>query len=139
MEMDRDFEKFLAGPTLAAAKRLNVTISRHNVLGLNNNVYRLMGKPEAVCLYYSRSRDVIGILPVSPRMNEAFPVKPHGRSSWRINAAPFCRHFGIRVDSTFRFVDPEIQGVKLLLKLSHVVSVATVRKGRGRSTRHDSK
>ena len=139
MEMERDFEKFLAGPTPSAAKRLHVTLNANSVISLNNNVYNLMGKPEAVCLYYSRTRDTIGIVPVSPRMNEAFPVKPHLNTGWRISAAPFCRHFGIRVDSTFRFVDPEIQGVKLLLKLSHVVSVATVRKGRGRSTGPDSK
>ena len=61
-------------------------------------------------------------------MNEAFPVKQHGRTGWRINAAPFCRHFGIRIDSTLKFVDPEIQGVKLLLKFSHVVGAATVRR-----------
>ena len=126
MEMDRDFERFLAGPTVSAAQRLHVTINRHNVLSFNNNVYRLIGKPEAVCLYYSRTRDTIGMLPVSPRFNEAFPVKQHGRTGWRINAAPFCRHFGIRVDSTIRFVDPEIEGVKLLLKLSHTVSAALV-------------
>jgi len=128
MEMDRDFEKFIAGPTVSAAKRLHVTINRHNVLSFNDNVYRLIGKPEAVCLYYSRTRDTIGMLPVSPRFNEAFPVKQHGRTGWRINAAPFCRHFGIRIDSTLRFVDPEIQGVKLLLKFSHVVGAATVRR-----------
>ena len=126
MEMERDFEKFLAGPTPPATKRLHVTLNRNSVLSLNNNVYQKLGKPEAVCLYYSRTRDTIGILPVSPRMSEAFPVKPHLKTGWRISIAPFCRHFGIRVDSTLRFVDPEIQGVKLLLKLSHTVCAALV-------------
>jgi hypothetical protein len=124
MEMDRDFEKFLAGPTPPANKRLNVTLNRQNVLILSNNVYQKLGKPEAVCLYYSRARDTIGMVPVSPRMNEALPLKAHAKSGFRINASPFCRHFGIRVDSTIRFVDPEIQGVKMLLKLSHTVGVA---------------
>jgi hypothetical protein len=126
MEMDRDFEKFLAGPTPNLSVRLNVTINKHSVILINRRVFELMGKPEAVCLYYSRTRDIIAMVPTSPRFREAFPVLAATKTGWRINAATFCRHFGIRVDSTIRFVDPEIQGVKLLLKLSHTVCAALV-------------
>lgn len=128
MEMDRDFEKFLAGPTISPADRVHVSLNRNNVMIFNNKLHSLMGKPEAICLYYSRTRDVIGMLPISPRMREGFPVKPNVRTGWRINISPFCRHFGIRIDSTIRFINPDVQGVRVLLKLSETVGATAVRK-----------
>ena len=128
MLMDKDFEKFLAGPTKSPADRLHVSLNRNNVMHFNNKLYRLMGKPESICLYYSRTRNIIGMLPISPRMNEGFPVKPNVNTGYRINISPFCRHFGIRIDSTIRFIDPEVEGVRVLLKLSNTVGAATVRK-----------
>ncbi|MEQ1644449.1 MAG: hypothetical protein ABL959_13460, partial [Pyrinomonadaceae bacterium] len=41
----------------------------------------------------------------------------------RINAAPFCRHFGIDIDTQLKFVAPEIVDGILYLKLNEVVSV----------------
>ena len=43
---------------------------------------------------------------------------------WRISAAPFCRHFGIQIDQTLKFVNPEVVGTELRLNLSETVSVA---------------
>lgn len=128
MQMDRDFEKFLAGPTQSLADRLHVSLNRNNVMHFNNNLYKLMGKPEAICLYYSRERDAIGMHPVSPRFREGFPVKPNINTGWRINIAPFCRHFGIRIDTTLKFIDPQVEGVKVLLKLSETICHKNVRR-----------
>jgi hypothetical protein len=120
--MDRDFEKFIGGPNEAVAKRVHVTLSPLKLIRLNRNLYNLMGKPDAVQLGYSRTRDTIAIEPASPRLNTSFPVIPSG-GSWRINAAPFCRHFNIRVDTTLKFVRPDLVGHDLYLKLSETVSV----------------
>jgi len=38
--IDRDFEKFLGGPTQPVSQRLHVTINKENVIGLNENCYR---------------------------------------------------------------------------------------------------
>jgi hypothetical protein len=89
---------------------------------LNRNAYQLMGKPAAVYLNFSRQRDTIAIEPASPRVSDSFPViqNPH---NWRINAAPFCRNFNIDIDTTLKFIRPEIEGDALMLKLSETVSV----------------
>lgn len=121
--MDRDFEKFLGGANEALSKRLHITISPAKLILLNRNAYQLLGKPDAVCLYYSRERDMIAIEPTSPRFNEAFPVVQTNKS-WRINASPFCRHFNISIDRTLKFISPDIIGTELRLKLGETVSVS---------------
>ena len=92
---------------------------------MNANCYRQLGKPPAAYLYYSRPDDTIVVEPVeSHRMPASFPVKAMHRSGWRIDAAPFCRHHNIRLDSTERFVAPEIEGGRLFLKLGQTVTVS---------------
>lgn len=121
--MERDFEVFQAGPNEARGKRLNVTLGQYGIIRMNRNVYHQLGRPAAVRLAYSRERDAIFIESVSPRFNEAFPVITD-RAAWRINAAPFCRHFNIHPDITIKFVDPDINGQTMLLNLRHTISVA---------------
>ena len=89
---------------------------------LNRNIYYTLGKPAAVYLNYSRTLDIIALEPASPRLPESFPVLQTGHG-WRINAAPFCRHFGIHIDTTLKFTRPDIIGNALHLKLSETVSV----------------
>jgi len=120
--MDREFERYRGGPNEAMSKRLHVTISPAKLILLNRNVYHLLGKPAAVYLNFSRARDIIAIEPASPRLPETFPVIANP-CNWRINAAPFCRHFGIDIDTTLKFIRPEIEGNALYLKLSETVSV----------------
>jgi hypothetical protein len=55
-------------------------------------------------------------------------------AAFQLDHLPFCLHFGIRMDSTIRFVTPEVEGVKVLLKFSHVVVAATVRKRERKAT-----
>ena len=124
--MDRDFETFLGGPNEAISKRLHVTISPAHLILLNRNMYFELGRPEAVRLAFSRVRDTIAIEPASPRLNETFPVIATGLS-FRINAAPFCRHFNIRVDTTLKFIRPNREARTLYLNLSETISV-----GRGK-------
>lgn len=123
-------EKFTGGPTPSAHDRLHITINRGGMIRLNMNAWRLIGKPPAVYLFYSREDHIIGIEPVhSFHMPTAFPLKEisNGR---RIQASPFCKHFGIRIDTTERFVRPELSndGKLLLLKLTETVTVKQVRR-----------
>jgi len=130
MQIDRDFEKFLGGPTQSTHDRLHITINRENVIGLNDNCYRLLGRPVAANLYFSRKRDIIAIEPLaSDRFNTAFPVKKKNSVGWRINAAPFCKHYNIRLDSTERFLNPEISDDgRLHLKLAETITVRQIRR-----------
>lgn len=126
--MDRDLEKFRGGPNKPAQFRMRVTLSKVNVLSFNRNVWQRMGKPDAVYLYFSRTRDMIAVEPVrSLNMPDAFPVLTKS-TGYRVNAASFCRHFGIRLDRTLRFIDPDLRDGKLELKLADTVSVEQVRK-----------
>ena len=123
-------EKFMGGPTPPPEKRVHVTINKQNLIGLNEKCYEMLGKPQAVYLYYSREDSVIAIEPVhSFRMPAAFPVKAKGNGGWRINAAPFCKHYNIRTDTTERFISPELSsdGKQLLLKLTETVTIKNFR------------
>ena len=129
--MDRDLEKFRGGPNMPAQDRMRVTMGKTNVLSFNVNVYQQLGKPLAANLYFGRKRDLIAVEPVhSLNMHDAFPVLTKGISGYRINAASFCRHFGIQLDRSLRFIDPEIRDGTLELKLANTVSVAQVRRRR---------
>lgn len=120
--MDRDFERFCGGPNEAIGNRLHVTISPQKLILLNRNMYNQLGQPEAVYLNYSRTRDIIAVEPASPRLPATFPVIKN-IMNYRINAAPFCRHFGIDIDTQMKFVSPQIIDNILYLKLNEVVSV----------------
>lgn len=126
-----DLEKFLGGPTPSPYDRLYVTINKENVIGLNMNAYKKLGKPEAVFLHFSRSKLIIVIEPAhSSRMPASFPVKPKTSVGWRINASPFCKHFGIKIDSTERFINADLthDGRSLVLRLTETVTVRQLRR-----------
>ena len=121
--MDRKFEKYRGGPTVAASERLHVTLARYGRLFFNRTVYERLGKPAAIYIYFSRTDDQIAIEPSSPNLPESMPVLA-ARNGWRVNAAPFCRHFGIKLDTTEKFIRPEINEGHLILKLAETSSVS---------------
>ena len=122
MALERDFEKFTGGPVITTRDRMHVTLSDTSIIYLNQNTYRLLGNPAAAALYYSRERDTIAIEPASPRIEQNFPIRPL-QTGWRILAAPFLGHFGIRTDHTLKFVHPDIENGVLLLNLRDTVNV----------------
>jgi hypothetical protein len=127
--MDRGYEKFVGGPTPPRGTAIRVTIDRQNVITFNANCYRLMGKPPAVELYFNRQLDTIVLKSASVMVQTSFPVREKGPRESRVNAAPFCRHFGIKIDGTLRFIEPQFTPYGLELNLSKVVSVAKRRSG----------
>jgi len=124
MQLSRDFETFIGGPTADARHRLHITINRGGVIYFNQNAYQALGKPQGVTLHFSREKDVIAVQPSNVRSAISFPVVQK-RVGWRINASPFCRHFRIKPSSTERFIEPEVASDGILyLKLSKTVSIA---------------
>jgi hypothetical protein len=123
MKLDREWEKFNGGPTQSLRDRLHVTLSKKGIILMNRNAHRLIGKPEGVNLYYHRKTDTIAIEPAHARLPLVFPVKERF-NYLLIHALPFCKHFGIRVDSTQAFVRPDIsEHGMLMLDLSNTVTV----------------
>ena len=124
--LDRQCEKFVGGPTLSYQERVHVTINSKGKIFLNQKAHAMMGRPLAVYLYFNRVKDLI-ILERTDALtsNAAFLVKAEpgtGRCVW---ANPFCKHFGIAIDGTLRFINPEVDAVgRLYLKLSETVTVS---------------
>jgi hypothetical protein len=129
--IEREFEKYRGGPTEDPKVRIHVSLNQNGRMIMNLKAYEMIGKPPAVNLYFSRTSDTIAVEPVSnARLAEALPVLQEKKTSVRINAAPFCRHFNIRLPATSRFITPQVRNGRLILKLSDIVTVTTSMKGK---------
>lgn len=130
--IDRQCEKFLGGPTVAFSERVHVTIDKTGKIFLNAKAHRMMGRPQAVYLYFNRQKDTIILEPTQVGgASAAFSLKDATFNARIIWANPFCKHFGIKVDGTQRFVSPETNAAGVMfLKLSEMVKVGD---GRSRS------
>ena len=121
-----EWEKFTGGALARSGERLSVTVNPKGVLYLSTAVFKMMGKPEGVQMFFNSKRNMIGLKPSSPRLGDAFPVrgKPDG-TSHVIHASPFLRHNGISTATTERFVEPEMDdnGEMLVLDLTRTVTV----------------
>ncbi|MBK9530052.1 MAG: hypothetical protein IPO41_17480 [Acidobacteria bacterium] len=103
------WEEYDLGPTQARTERIHATINRKNTILINGNLHTRLGNPEAVKLLFDRVNSVIGIVAVPATMANSFPVTVPAAGRHRlIRATPFCRHFGISIDCTTYFRDPEI-------------------------------
>jgi hypothetical protein len=121
MIIDDEWERFPGGPSESRGSRHHVTISPDKKFQMNANVWRRLGKPETVYLYITRRRDVISIHPTSPEMPDAFPVRSRG-NTYVIYAAPFFNHYGIKVATTHKFINPTIDpNGRLILNLSETI------------------
>lgn len=136
MELDRQCEKFMGGPTEAYGERVHVTIDQKGSIFLNQKAHAMMGKPRAVYLYFNRPKDMIILEPTEAlTSNNAFLLKSDGSAmaGRRVYANPFCRHFGIKLDTTHKFIGPETDAVgRMYLKLSETVVVARGKRPRKR-------
>ena len=103
------WEEFKAGPTTPLNERMHVTLSPRNVILMNGNIHDRLGQPNAVILLFDKVNSIIGVNPAGANMPNAFPVKhkTNGRDRL-IRATPFCKHYGIQVDGTTAFLNPEI-------------------------------
>src|SRR5438552_574605 len=125
MKLNEEWEEFTAGPNEVHGTRIHVTINRHGSIFFNRNTYNLLGRPEAVVLYYNRKQEKIAITSTHRRNTRGFPLVRHGDTTWRIQANPFCRRHVIRVNKTEKFVGAEVDDdAMLLLDLRNMISAA---------------
>ncbi len=126
--LERKFEKFLGGPIEPPDQRIHATIDKRNVITMNARCFSMIGKPVGAYLHFSRVDDTIAIEPVSSLMLPGvFPFRTKGTARY-LNAASFCRHFGISLDTTLRFICPDLRDGALHLKLSETVAIARTRR-----------
>jgi hypothetical protein len=125
--MIKHFTEFEGRPNGAARGDVRVTLNHKKVFVLNAKAVEVLGHPPSVKLYFDEARKIVGIKPGDPTHRNSFKLKSfvsgHHRS---ITAAPFCTHFGIKVDSTVLFQVIDMEGDMLTLDITK-----TVRVGRG--------
>jgi hypothetical protein len=114
MNLDRAWEKYEGGPNAAHSSDLRVTINRQGHIYMNRKAYERFGKPLAVALYYNREADAIAVEPGNERYERNFRVTPKD-AGYVILAAPFCRHYRIKIPHTERFIQPEFTAEGLLI------------------------
>ena len=134
------WEEFRGGPTRPSQEQLRVTLGPRGSIYFNRRAYREMGEPPALRLMFERIESMIGMAPASLDDKHAFPVKPHGVTAYTLAAAPFCRHFGIKVVRTERFDEPYVDSegiLRLDLRRTHTVG-RTIGRSRPLITRGSS-
>lgn len=129
MTLDSEWERFRGGPRRPSNERIHITLNRKSELYLNANAYRVMGRPEAVHLYFNRKKESMALSPAaSARLSDAFPVKEKVPGSYIVHLSPFCQNFGIRVTKTQKFVGADLDNDgNMLLDLSTMVTVTKPR------------
>jgi hypothetical protein len=131
MELERGWEKFRGGPADRTKYEnvVRVTLNSKGLIYMNAKMYQLLGRPRAVALYYNREEDAIALHPAYERFIEHFEVVKK-QAGWAIHASTFCRHFGIRVPTTQRFLRPELNndGI-MILQLRETINVGGLVRG----------
>lgn len=118
--MNKKWQQYEGRPNRLTKNAPGVTLNHKGVFLLNAKAFAALDEPAAVALVYDEVERTIGIASTDPQKLNAFPVvkKTNLRnSSFRIvNGSPFCKHFGIKVATTIRFNNVEIdnEGVMLL-------------------------
>jgi hypothetical protein len=132
--LEREWEKFRGGPAGKSAEEVRVSIYGRGHLYLNAKAYQVLGRPKAVAIYYNREQDAIALEPANPRSVESFQITRQS-TGWLIRATSFCRHYKIRIETTERFLRPDLTNEgQLILNLRETVNVGGIKKNRiGRS------
>lgn len=107
------------------AERVHATIDRTGKIFFNQKLHNMMGRPQAIFLYFNRPKDMIILEPAMERTaSNAFTLREGNGGARLVYASPFFRHFGIRPDGTLRFLTPETDSDgRLYLKLQETITV----------------
>lgn len=130
MPLDKEWEKFNGGQNMPKQDHIHITMNKGGIIYLNANAYRMMGRPEAVQMYFNRKVNKIALMPAHARLKDVFQVKEK-RNFYLIHTSPFCINFGIRLDGSEKFINPEVDDDGILhLDLSTTVNVSGNRRKR---------
>jgi hypothetical protein len=114
------------GPTVAYSERVHVTIGVKGAIFLNQKAHKMMGIPRAVYLYFNRPKDMIILEPTQALTgSNSFLLKEVPNGARQIYATPFLKHFGIRIKTTEKFINPTTDALgRMYLKLSETITVS---------------
>ncbi|CAN5393374.1 hypothetical protein BH10ACI3_BH10ACI3_17490 [soil metagenome] len=123
--MVRNWVIFEGRPNRRDRDRARVTLNRKGIFLLNKAAFEELKRPEAVRLMFNPANQTIGLAATRLDRENAFPVKTKDKYSNRIVlAGPFCKHFGITVETTVLFngITTDRDGV-LILELSETTVI----------------
>jgi hypothetical protein len=104
---------------------------------MNKRAYEAISDPKAVALYYNREEDAIAMEPAFELSDESLPVVVR-LNGWAVHGGGFCRHFGIQIPKTQRFIRTDITNEgQLILPLRETVTVGGYVKGRTRKSKSE--
>lgn len=86
-----------------------VTINRHGTIAMNRVAYRRMDEPAAFLIMFDRVNSRIMLKPTALAMKDAYRAGKYGKHGGRrVRAFRLLTEFGIKIDETLEFKDPEI-------------------------------
>jgi hypothetical protein len=94
------------------------------LIAISRFTLETLGHPEAFHLLFDRVNNTIGLKPTRLALRDAYPTARRGTHGARtVKAFRLCQQFGIRLNETVRFIDPQIDHDGILnLDLRKVVS-----------------
>ncbi len=130
MHIEIKWKTYDGQPNLAAGHRNEprITLSPRGAIFLNTLAWSALGNAKHVELLYDPELKLIGLKPTDPAKRNAFRLMPHGKNHKRIPAAPFCRHFGIKIRRTVLFQLPDLRDRTLILDLTTATTIGLVAK-----------
>ena len=123
---DLNWENFDDGPVRSTKERIHITLNGEGKIFFNKKAWEALGSPDGVALMYDRRQKLIGVRASLLNRRETYLLRRKQRkfSGWVINAANFCRRFGINPSETLAFSDAKVDNDSvLLLDLNEVHSV----------------
>jgi len=130
--MQRNWEEAAREAHRTARVGHYATINGAGNIVIGRFTHEALGSAEAVMLLFDRVNMSIGLKRAHPRQENAYPLKPMGRHGAKlIRGAQAANQFGLRINGTMRFINPEIDedGV-LVLDLRNMKTAARSSKQR---------
>lgn len=121
-----EFETFTRR-MIPLVKTPSVTIQKRGMMSFNKAAHVALGSPKAVELLFDKTRKIIGIRPVDPEVDHAYPVRSQTNKDdgpYMVSGAAFTKYYGIATDEARRW-NADLEDGILCIDLRHPGKVVT--------------
>lgn len=108
MKLTGNWLRFEARPQERLFSRVHVTINHKGLIHVGRAAYELLGRPQAVTLYYEPELAKIALEPAEVRTRGSIRCIPKDYGAIYLSSAAFCRRNDITIVGTHAFREPEI-------------------------------
>jgi hypothetical protein len=118
-------------------KQPYVTLQKKGIMSINKAAYLALGSPEAIELLYDREAKIIGLRPVEPSVEHAYPIRNAGDTSanaFLLSGTAFTHYYEIPTPTSVRYPATIEEGMlRIDLKLEGT-EVTSNRSGRTKNS-----